>query len=198
MADGEMREFVHDLYPGEVAEVYDGFPLGVMRADFWRVLVVHSLGGLYADTDTIPMIAPEEWITPTDRMVCAVDPDRIHLCNWTFAAEAGHPALAAVIREVVRRAKRGIDVKQDEHFVHRITGPGVFRDGIKRYLKRMSADPASLAAASEAGELPRGMRILEPTSFNGRLVRHLFASISWPEDYPGWRKERDLLRGQIQ
>jgi hypothetical protein len=52
---------------------------------------------------------------------------------------------------------------------------------------------ASLVAASDAGELPEGMRILTPGAFNGRLVQHLNASMFWPEDYPSWKKERDVL-----
>jgi hypothetical protein len=46
---------------------------------------------------------------------------------------------------------------------------------------------------SVAGELPEGTRILEARAFDGGYVKHFFASLTWPEDYANWRKEREAL-----
>ena len=193
MDDTEAREFVHDCYEGEVARTYDTFPLGVMRADFWRLLVLHQFGGLYCDTDTAPLEPPNNWILPTDRFLCAAERDMVHLCNWTFAAESGHPALVAIVQLIVERAAEGIDITYP-HFVHRHTGPGIFRDGVKHWLGRSGAGIAELVASSAAGELPVGVRILGAEAFDGGHVKHFFASLTWPADHVNWRKERDELQ----
>jgi mannosyltransferase OCH1-like enzyme len=122
MDDEEAREFTHDCYPGEVAATYDAFPLGVMRADFWRVLIVHHCGGLYADTDTVPLAPPSSWVRPDDGLLMAAEND-VHLCNWTFAAEPAHPALGQLIELIVSRAAGGINQRY-EHFVHHHSGTG--------------------------------------------------------------------------
>jgi len=192
MDDAEAREFVQDCYPGEVARTYEAFPLGVMRADFWRVLILHHSGGLYTDTDTAPLTPPSEWVRDDDRLLLAAEND-VHLCNWTFAAEAAHPALGGLIELMVRRAADGIDTGY-EHFVHKHSGPGIFTDGIRAWTGRMDEGPRELVAASSAGELPEGLRVLDAAACNGRYVKHFFASVSWPEDYASWRKEREALQ----
>ena len=195
MDDEEAHEFTHDCYPGEVAATYDAFPLGVMRADFWRVLIVHHCGGLYADTDTAPLAPPSSWVRPDDGLLVAAEND-VHLCNWTFAAEPAHPALGQLIELIVSRAAGGINQRY-EHFVHHHSGPGIFTDGIRTWLGRTSAHPPDLVAASAAGELPKGVRILDAAAFNGSHVKHFFASVSWPDDYASWRSERDRLAAEL-
>ena len=39
----------------------------------------------------------------------------------------------------------------------------------------------------------RGIRTLDHDAFDGRLVHHLFASTTWPDDYASWRKEREAV-----
>ncbi len=193
MDDPEAREFVQDCYPGEIARIYDSFPLGVMRADFWRVLILHYNGGLYTDTDTVPLVPPDEWITESDSFLCGAEADGIHLCNWTFAATPDHPALSAVIDLIVERAAEGIDISYP-HFVHRHTGPGVFRDGVKRWLGLPDEPVHGLIIRSAEGRLPEGTRILDARAFDGGFVKHFFASMHWPEDYVNWRKEKARLQ----
>lgn len=193
MDDAEAREFVHDCYPREIARIYDAFPLGVMRADFWRLLILHHSGGLYTDTDTAPLVPPGEWVLATDRFLCNAELDGIHLCNWTFAAESGHPALESIINLIVERAANGIDTA-NEHFVHHHTGPGIFRDGVKRWLGLPEESIAGLVRRSAEGALPPGTRILDARAFDGGYVKHFFASEHWPDDYASWKKEREILQ----
>lgn len=35
----DLRRFVEEAFGDEAVQVYDAFPLGVMRADFWRWVV---------------------------------------------------------------------------------------------------------------------------------------------------------------
>lgn len=48
--DSDNLQLVHDHYP-EFLEMYNNFPMGIMRADMVRVLYLHRFGGLYVDMD---------------------------------------------------------------------------------------------------------------------------------------------------
>jgi mannosyltransferase OCH1-like enzyme len=41
--------------------MFRNYPLGVMRADFWRYLIVYIFGGFYTDIDTIPIQKFTDW-----------------------------------------------------------------------------------------------------------------------------------------
>ncbi|CAK0897831.1 unnamed protein product [Prorocentrum cordatum] len=58
MDDGEALAFVEANFDKSVLDAFKGFPLGVMRADFWRYLVVYTYGGVYADVDDGTPVAP--------------------------------------------------------------------------------------------------------------------------------------------
>ncbi|KAJ3101805.1 membrane-bound alpha-1,6- mannosyltransferase Initiation-specific [Phlyctochytrium planicorne] len=69
--DADMRSLVESvskpaadgtpaLFPGAL-KVYDGFTKNVERADFWRYLVVYMKGGVYADSDVLPVKSVDEW-----------------------------------------------------------------------------------------------------------------------------------------
>lgn len=59
-----MRRYVQDVFAAEMPEiidVYDEFPVTVMRTDLFRLLVLIAEGGIYADTDTEPIKPISEW-----------------------------------------------------------------------------------------------------------------------------------------
>lgn len=43
-------------------QVYRSFPLGVMRADFWRLAILYVHGGLYSDVDTRCIRPVHQWL----------------------------------------------------------------------------------------------------------------------------------------
>ena len=52
MDDNACKNFIRDNFSDEVFVVYNSLPLGIMRADMWRLAVMYVHGGIYADTDT--------------------------------------------------------------------------------------------------------------------------------------------------
>lgn len=48
--DIDNRKFIAENYP-EYLELYDNFEYPIMRVDFWRLAVLHKMGGLYVDAD---------------------------------------------------------------------------------------------------------------------------------------------------
>lgn len=56
-----------------------------------------------------------------------------HLCQWTIAAAPGNHALKQVLDLIVERVAQSDSTKHfaDQHFVHELTGPKVFTDGVE-------------------------------------------------------------------
>jgi mannosyltransferase OCH1-like enzyme len=52
MDDAQAAQFVLDEYGEEWHKIFMGFPIGVMRGDLWRYMVIYKYGGVYADLDT--------------------------------------------------------------------------------------------------------------------------------------------------
>lgn len=49
--DSDVAEFVRMRFNRSEVELFESLPLGVMRADAWRYLIVREFGGFYADQD---------------------------------------------------------------------------------------------------------------------------------------------------
>lgn len=119
-SDGDCRDFVEEHAP-EFGELYDWYPKPVMRADLFRVLVVHRLGGFYFDTDMLlsrpldPLLnhsavfSVEELMDPVSyRMRFPRSmwhlADQYTIANYAFGAEKGHPFVGAILDEIVARS----------------------------------------------------------------------------------------------
>lgn len=61
--DELMDTFVHDTFANvdDVVKSWDLLPKGVMRADFFRYLVVFARGGVYSDMDTMCLKPIDKW-----------------------------------------------------------------------------------------------------------------------------------------
>jgi len=141
MSDADALAFVKANFDKSVLDAFQGFPLGVMRADFWRYLVLYIHGGLYADIDVVPQVELSNWLAgEMDWRNCSMvvgQENTVDISQWTLAATPKHPALKEVIDLVVARYQEGVRTDY-EHFVHYHTGPEVFTTGIHRYASRTS------------------------------------------------------------
>jgi hypothetical protein len=116
-------------------------------------------------------------------LVCAPE-NTTHLCQWCFAAPANSPILKSVIELSVKRILSIREIK-GEHIIHFLTGPGVFTDGIEKYLNENNL----LVLRNKANYY----RYKNPTMicfmgnrFHNLMVHHLFAG----KDKDGWTHER--------
>jgi alpha 1,6-mannosyltransferase len=133
----------------EVLEAYNAMPLPILKADFFRYLILLARGGIYSDIDTYALQSALDWIpesVPHEAVGLVIgieaDPDRpdwadwysrrIQFCQWTIQAKSGHPVLreivANVTQETLRRKKAGILSKIDDDKVVDFTGPAVWTD----------------------------------------------------------------------
>lgn len=138
----------------EVLETYHALPLPVLKADFFRYLILYARGGIYSDIDTYAIRSALEWIPQqipkeTVGLVIGIeaDPDRadwadwysrrIQFCQWTIQAKPGHPVLRDIISRItnstlaLKKAGKLSNFKGND--VVDLTGPAVWTDTIMDY-----------------------------------------------------------------
>lgn len=138
----------------EVLEAYAALPLPVLKADFFRYLILLARGGVYSDIDTSALKSAVEWIpesVPREAVGLVIgieaDPDRpdwhewysrrIQFCQWTIQSKPGHPVLREVVAQItaetLKRKRSGLLAKFDDKNVIEFTGPAVWTDTIMEY-----------------------------------------------------------------
>ncbi|KAL2269099.1 hypothetical protein VTJ83DRAFT_3945 [Remersonia thermophila] len=157
VTDTVASQFVRMLYgpaTPEIVEAYDALPLPVLKADFFRYLILLARGGIYADIDTSAIRSALEWIpssVPRDEVGLVIgieaDPDRpdwqdwysrrIQFCQWTIQAKPGHPVLRDVVTRITEHALRlkraGSLAAINDGAVIEFTGPAPWTDAIFDY-----------------------------------------------------------------
>lgn len=140
----------------EVVEAYQALPIPVMKADFFRYLILLARGGIYTDIDTTAIRSTTDWIPAevprsTFGLVIGIeaDPDRedwkdwysrrIQFCQWTIQAKPGHPVLrnivANITEETLKMKKKGtLKEKKMSRSIVEFTGPALWTDTIFSYL----------------------------------------------------------------
>jgi mannosyltransferase OCH1-like enzyme len=131
MDDTQAAEFIKNEYGQEWYDIFISLPVGVMRGDLWRYMVIYKYGGVYADLDTECLKPISSWmIEDKEFIVCPETSD--HFCQWTFASTSGNPILKSVldlIKDRLLNPEYG-----SPHFVHTHTGPAIWTDGIMKIL----------------------------------------------------------------
>ncbi|KAK1750204.1 hypothetical protein QBC47DRAFT_426243 [Echria macrotheca] len=138
----------------EVLEAYDALPLPVLKADFFRYLILLARGGIYSDIDTYAIRSALEWIpesVPRDAVGLVIgieaDPDRpdwkdwysrrIQFCQWTIQSKPGHPILREIVKQItdqtLKRKRAGSLRDVNDKSVIEFTGPALWTDIIFSY-----------------------------------------------------------------
>lgn len=137
----------------EVLEAYHALPQPVLKADFFRYLILLARGGIYSDIDTFALKSALEWIpdsVPKEKIGLVIgieaDPDRpdwkdwysrrIQFCQWTIQSKPGHPVLRDIVtritNETLKRKREGVFITKQKSVVE-FTGPAVWTDTIFDY-----------------------------------------------------------------
>lgn len=102
---------------------------------YCRYMLLYHYGGVYADMDTECLQPVHSWAPSGCHFTVALE-NNLHLCQWAFASVAGHGALKSVLDLVIQRMLvREYMNGGNDHFVHHVTGPAVFTEGILRFLQ---------------------------------------------------------------
>lgn len=135
----------------EVLEAYNALPIPVLKADFFRYLILLARGGIYSDIDTHALKSASEWLPDNVArnkigLVIGIeaDPDRpdwaewysrrIQFCQWTIQSKPGHPVLREIVanitEETLDKKKKGILKGFKDKNVIEFTGPAIWTDTI--------------------------------------------------------------------
>lgn len=139
----------------EVMEAYHALPMPVLKADFFRYLILLARGGIYSDIDTFALKPAMDWLpesVPREAIGLVIgieaDPDRddwqdwysrrIQFCQWTIQAKPGHPVLIEIVANITQTTLAKKKAGQLKHFkddkVIEFTGPAVWTDVIFEFL----------------------------------------------------------------
>ena len=168
--DDIQASLVKHLYAAvpEVYEAFDALPLAVLKADFFRYLILLARGGIYSDIDTSALQPAADWLPrdldqSTVGLVVGIeaDPDRpdwhqwysrrVQFCQWTIQSKPGHPVLrdmvAMIVEETLQMKKANhISAGTMEKTVVEFTGPAAWTDAVFRYFNNpeyFNIDPAA-------------------------------------------------------
>jgi len=184
--DEECENFIKNNFEENVYKAYIKLPLKVMKADLWRYCVIYINGGIYADMDAVCQCNPNDLILDSQLVIAAEN--SIHLCNWTFSAPPNSPLLKLVIDESVNKILETENFTSlGEHFIHQITGPGIFTIGIEKYLKSLDLVTYENKKVYENYK-DKILYVFPYYQFHNEMITHLFTG----QHEDGWCLEREI------
>lgn len=70
------RKFFEENYSKEYIQIFDYLKDGPIKADFWRICVLNTYGGVYADSDIEPFIPIDDFLESNiDLVICSTYSD---------------------------------------------------------------------------------------------------------------------------
>jgi len=182
MDDEECRSFILHEYGDDWLEIFNKCPIGVMRSDIWRYLILYSYGGVYADLDTICLKPIEQWVSGNHSATICEDDIPGTYNQLTFASEPNNVIFKAVINLIKEKFKTP-DYK-DINFVDNLTGVKIWTEAINSIdidqIKNILIYPENKNIY---------LKNREAIYFDGS-VKHLTASFNWIDNnYIQWQKE---------
>lgn len=187
MDDVLCDKFVQENFSAEFHQMYKDLPLGVMRADVWRVAVVYAYGGVYADIDTECVTSIGEWCK--GQLTVAEETSDGNIANYAFAATARHPALESVLNNMMEKWENKTHFNSESKTPVQDFGQHAFDYGIKQY-KASFSDRINIIPFKEK----RFTNFKLPSTF----VWHQVASIAWKQDYTRWRDQENQLLNMLK
>jgi len=182
-SDEERRADMVAYGDKDLVAAYDKVPLGAMKADIWRYLIVYQEGGFYADLDTACQKPIDAWLPPNATLVVAPEHGGYYVAQWAFAALPRHPVLSRVLSLVVERT-RELNIT-DRFSVLHYTGPSVWTHAL--------CDQAQIKQAPDYAErlTERGIHVCTDLQFNGEYLTHKYASdyLASAPDYVSWQRQ---------
>lgn len=174
-SDADMKTFVENEFANipQVVDAFNLMPKPVLKADFFRYLIIFVKGGVYTDIDTINLKPIDSWVslksTVYDQpnnpgLVVGLEADIpkiswvknfarcLQFVQWTLQGKPGHPILLELIAHIteitINRAKNNqlltVLGKSASDDVMNWTGPGIWSDEILKYLNKLFQNQAYL------------------------------------------------------
>lgn len=200
MDDAQAAQFILEEYGKEWYDLFINLPVGVMKGDLWRYMIIYSYGGIYADLDTICSRPVSSWIKNGYKMFVCPENDR-DFCQWTFAASPKNPIIGSVLEYIKHKLTNPDYSKQ--HFVHNHTGPVAWSYGILNALNleygfNLIENFDLLNKSEKAKEY--GLYLYGGEKwriFHFDAVKHIYGSQKWNDgNYVQWIED-PLVKGAV-
>lgn len=202
--DDDIEKYILREWDADTYRFFKALPLGVMKADLWRYLILKTDGGIYSDIDSICCSPIREWtsqvFTANQNVLLLGLERRAHFCQWTIAATPNHPAMEYVCKYLIKNWKQnGIELEKT-NFVHLSTGPTIWTQALIEYLgfsPRTTVEQIyeKYKAQEEIRQKINRLGVfLFPSNFyNGGASKNLYGSRTFGEGYASWLKEKKNL-----
>lgn len=186
MNDKDIERFVLKYYGIDWYNIITKCPIGVMKSDIWRYLVIYKYGGFYIDLDTICTKPLKEWVNNNKSLIICVDDDQLTYGQYAFAASPSNGALKKVIDNVKNNLTN--PDYTNRHFVHLLTGVHVFTDSIKEYFKISNIYDFN---DSKTANIENALLYEDFNLFHeGGFMKHIAAHNNWNDGkYVRWDEE---------
>ena len=119
MLNEDIEAFIKSSYPPEIYESYSKLQIGAAKADFWRILVLQKLGGVYLDIDAHLVWPLNFIIKPGDTELYLIN-NKGKLTNYFIASKKDNDHLDKIINIILNNIEEN-SLKS----VYVMTGPGV-------------------------------------------------------------------------
>lgn len=90
------ESFLKESYGQPYADLFNFIPDGPIKADFWRVCILYTYGGLYVDADIEPLVSLDEFLEAKISFATCISYLKSYNPHFIFA-EAGEPLLKRCI-----------------------------------------------------------------------------------------------------
>lgn len=102
--DQDCIAFLKKHYPERYVNFFQQVKYGPIKADLWRLCVLHKYGGVYCDVDLILLKGVEQFLEPTANFASCLGYEGSNQIFQAFlAATPGHPILKDCMEMLVRK-----------------------------------------------------------------------------------------------
>lgn len=149
--DLQADNFVKQHMGPDIYKTYSSLPLPVLKADYFRYIILYVNGGIYTDIDTICRRPINTWTDGDDtiKLILGVEVDmdkysdwksmeyarNFQILQWTIASAPNHPILKDIIYQIHDSVQfKTLDKTMVKGNILDLTGPGVWTDVILKHL----------------------------------------------------------------
>lgn len=205
--DDDIEKYIKNDWPTPMYKFFKSLPVGVMKADLWRYLILKTHGGVYSDIDSKCLKPIYEWeeeqkFDSKNILMIGLENDE-HFCQWTIYSTKEHPVMKYVCEYILNKyEENGIDTN-DKDFVHKTTGPGIWTEAISAYLESEGLTKRLHKSGEIFGEYKKnpgkfneyGIYLLSSDYYEKIYSKNLYGSQNFGDGYVKWTDEAKQING---
>jgi len=202
--DADIEKYIKSYWSTKMYKFFKELPVGVMKADLWRYLILKTHGGVYSDIDSECLKPISEWeeeqkFSTKNILLIGLENDE-HFCQWTIYSTKEHPVMKYVCDYILNNyEENGIDTKNKD-FVHKTTGPAIWTAAIASYLESegLTKEKGALEIFKDYKKNPGkfhgyGIYLLSKDYYEKIYSKNLYGSQNFGDGYVKWTDEAKAL-----